>query len=123
MVMLTNIESTTRFPSQVVHLASQLRTLVANIAVMTTVSLLVNHSRKTSVAVLDQSVLVRRILLTTLVSRMPALTAMTTMRTEAATITALRAVIEQTHNIQRLKSKEEHDVIYMLCVRANKIVN
>merc|ERR1712156_73000 len=83
-MMMTFLESITRLALRVAHLISQLRAIARNLAVkigapMMTVSLLVNHSRKASVAVLDQFVSLVMILLTTLVTRMPVLTAWTAM--------------------------------------------
>ena len=82
-----------------------------------------NISRKDSVAVQDRFAFLVMILLMTLVTRMPALTAMKNVEATELTTTAPMADVEQTHNIQRLKSKEDHDVIFMFCVKANKIVN
>ena len=79
MVMATKLESITGLPLNMENLNSQLRAMTRRtrryLARMITISLLVIHSRKASVAVPDQSDLLVTILLTTLISHMPALTA------------------------------------------------
>merc|ERR1712051_533929 len=79
MVMATRLESITGLPLNMENLNSQLRAMTRRtrryLARMITISLLVIHSRKASVAVPDQSDLLVTILLTTLISHMPVLTA------------------------------------------------
>jgi hypothetical protein len=90
-VLATNLEDITRLPLKMEHLNSQLRTMTRSPPRMrltrnlprlaeyltrkTSMSLSVIHSREASVAVPDLSVLVVKILLTTLISHIPALTA------------------------------------------------
>lgn len=102
MVLATNLEDITRLPLEMEHPNSQLRTMTRSpprrrlrlmrnpprmrltrnlprlaeyLARKTSMSLSVIHSREASVAVPDRSVLVVKILLTTLISHIPALTA------------------------------------------------